>query len=141
MYVKEVSVEFSDEYIAGFFDGEGSVGIYPRSWDRTKTFRYYVLVVSLGQTGKLGKELLESLQEKYGGSVYENKQNGKKKVMWKWNVSANKGAKFLEDILPYSYIKKEEILRCLEFQKLTYKRMEDEEATKLATEIKKLKRA
>ena len=134
-----VGSNLDPKYIAGFFDGEGSIGIYPRSWNRNHTIRYYVLVVSLGQSGENGRSLLTKLAESFGGSVYQNTQNGAKKVMWKWNVSANKGKEFLNWMLPYLYIKREEALLGIEFQETPNKQHSDVNATKLALAIKEYK--
>ena len=136
-----VSVEsdLDPKYIAGFFDGEGSIGIYPRSWNRNHTIRYYVLVVSLGQSGSKGKAILDELAFKFGGSVYQNTANGKKKVMWKWNVSANKAKEFLRWMSPYLFIKREEASLGIQFQETPNKQYTDVTATQLAQLVKGFK--
>jgi len=135
-----VEYKLTPEYIAGFFDGEGSIGIYPRSWNRNHTIRYFVLVVSLAQSGPIGKRILDHLASVFGGSVYENKpklQN--KKQMWKWNVSADKAFHFLMWFKDYTTIKTAEIDLGLEFQILDNKRYDNEGAIVLARDIKSCK--
>jgi hypothetical protein len=135
-------VEFDLPWLAGFFDGEGSVGIYDRNANKEKTIRYYVLVVSLAQSGPIGKKILEECQKRYGGSVYQNKSNKTQtlnKIMWKWNVSADKAEQFLQEIVPHCFVKSQQIRLCLDFQKLPTKRWDNITAKKLAELVKDLK--
>lgn len=135
-------MEFDDKWLAGFFDGEGSVGIYARNTDRSKVFKYYVLVVSLAQSGPLGEKVLKSCQEKYGGTVYRQKSmktQSINKIMWKWNISSDLAVKFLLDILPYTFIKTQQIELSLDFQQLNSKRSDNITAAKLAELVKDLK--
>lgn len=135
-------VEFDLPWLAGFFDGAGSVGVYSRNYNRSKTTKYFVLVVSFGQTGPLGKMVLEECCKRWGGSCYQNKTNKSQtlnKIMWKWNVSADKAVNFLEEILPHSFIKREQILLGLTFQKLPSKLETNQQAAKLAELITDLK--
>ena len=104
--VKVGFVVFSLEWLAGFFDGEGSIGVYARNTNRDKSIRYYVLVVSLAQSGNIGKQICEKLQSIYGGSVYLGKSAHK--PQWKWNVSADLAQQFLYTIKPFLINKKEE---------------------------------
>ena len=139
---KEELVEFSLPWLAGFFDGEGSVGVYARNTDRSKLFRYYVLVVSLAQSGPRGQKVLQYCQEKYGGTVYQQKSAKTQtinKIMWKWNISADKAVVFLDDILPYTFIKTQQIKLSLDFQKLNSKRSDNITAAKIAELVKDLK--
>jgi len=126
-----VLVEFDPRYLAGFFDGEGSVGIYDRGQG------YYVLVVSLAQSGKHGETILKALQSKYGGYVGINKGPGK--TMWKWNIAANKAKVFLDDIAPYLVVKKDEVYLSTLFQTSAIKRNDNPTAQRLAAKVKQLK--
>lgn len=135
MPVNQEYVEFDLRWLAGFFDGEGSIGIYPRNANRTKTKKYYVLVVSLAQSGDDGKEILESVQHKFGGSVYsQTKPNHK--VMWKWNVSAIKAQKFLEILEPFLIIKRSQAITGQYFMKLNSKCVGNTEADQFYNQIK-----
>lgn len=137
MLVKAVFVVFSLEWLAGFFDGEGSIGVYGRNNDKGKKFKYYVLAVSLAQSGKVGKLICDKLQSIYGGSVYLNSKT--KKPQWKWNISADKAQQFLYSIKPYLINKKEEAELGFVFQSLANKRTDNEEAIALAQQIKQCK--
>lgn len=137
MHVKVEFVVFSIEWLAGFFDGEGSIGVYPRNYSRDKTHCYYVLVVSLAQSGKIGKTICDKLQNIYGGTVYLGKS--KTKPQWKWNISADKAQNFLYVLKPYLINKKEEAELGFVFQSLSNKRNDNPEAIELANKIKQCK--
>ena len=128
-------MEFDGNWLAGFFDGEGSIGIYPRNYNRTKTIRYYVLVVSLAQSGDIGEKVCKKLQHLYGGSAYAQK-GVTKKVQWKWNISADKAVDFLKEIEPFLIIKKEEALLGITFQSLEHKTSTDTLASEYADKVK-----
>ena len=135
-------VDFDSKWLAGFFDGEGSVGIYARNVNKDKTRRYYLTVVSLAQSGPIGKAILEECKSRWGGSVYQNKCEKVQtlnKIMWKWNISADKAIPFLEYILPFCIVKSEQIKLCIQFQKLPNKQENNQFAAKLAEQVKDLK--
>lgn len=91
------------EYLAGFFDGEGSIGIY----------RYLEPTVQLGLTNE---EMLRNLQNQWGGSVTKYKCKTNRKPAWGWSLYSKAQIKpFLEAILPYLILKKQEALVMLEF--------------------------
>jgi len=130
-------VEFSHEWLAGFFDGEGSIGVYARNQNKQKTAKYYVLVVSLAQSGNIGKQICEKLQQIYGGTVYIGKS--KTKPQWKWTVSADLAQNFLYVLKPFFINKKEEAELGFVFQSLSNKRWDNPEAIDLANQIKQCK--
>ena len=136
---ESVGYKLTPEYVAGFFDGEGSVGIYPRNTDRTGKIKYFVLVVSVAQSGEFGYSILTHLCNIFGGTVYSGKPHPTKKKMWYWNISADKGASFLNWFRFSSIIKISQIETALQFQMLSNKRFDNPEAVLLATKIKELK--
>ncbi len=88
----------STEYVAGFFDGEGSVNIHKRKGHRGCT-----LYVSIGNTDHA---ILEQFKAQFGGSVsLLRKQDGNRRPIWKWSTSCNTAVNFLRTIQPYSIIK------------------------------------
>lgn len=94
--------ELSLQYIAGFFDGEGSIGIYSRK------DRYNGACLRTQLTQNKTKEslfILSELKNKYGGNLSEQKTlSGGIKYNWQLNP---KGVKqFLEDIEPHLICKK-----------------------------------
>lgn len=131
-------MEFNFAYLAGFFDGEGSVGVYKRNWDRTKTIQYYTATMSLAQSGTWGFNFLSELQKKYGGHI-RKAPNSDKKTMYHWQLDANKMLVFLEDILPFLLYKKEQVELVIKFQKLPCKRCDSVEAQFFEHKLKELK--
>jgi hypothetical protein len=92
-------------YIAGFFDGEGCVVNAKKNIHLTSS-----------QAGDIGKELLDKLKNDTGmGTVYkirkiiESHQQG-----YVWTISKRQEIrKFINNVLPYSFIKKEKMLLLL----------------------------
>ncbi len=91
-------------YIAGFFDGEGMIEI-------SKELRL------LTQTGNTNLDILKRIKSVFSGEIYprEARKEGHKK-QWSWQITDRDKLKFfLETILPYSTVKKSQILDALEF--------------------------
>jgi hypothetical protein len=87
-------IMLTDEYIAGFFDGEGCIYINP------------VGRVGVSITQKK-PEVLKMISEKYGGSI---RLHDRACATFKWEVSSRKEMLFfLKRILPYTVVKTEEI--------------------------------
>lgn len=135
MPVNPEFVEFNVQWLAGFFDGEGSIGIYPRNANRNKTIRYYVLVVSLAQSGDYGEWILKNLQQKYGGSVYSQIKSNHK-LMWKWNICAKKAVSFLYEIESFLIVKRSQAITGQSFMKLPIKRVGNSDADAFYHQIK-----
>lgn len=125
-------------WLAGLFDGEGSIGVYKRNWDRTKTTQYYTMTVCLAQSGSWGKALVESLQTTYGGHI-RYAPGKSKKDMYHWQLDANKAALFLTEIKEYLWYKQPQAILALKFQKLPSKRVNNVEATNIHNKLKELK--
>lgn len=93
-------VNLSLPYVAGILDGEGCVG-----FSRTRKSIYpRVFIVNTYLP------LLEKLKEQFGGDINPlslRKENWKQG--WAWRSSWSKSVKFLEDIYPYIFIKKNQI--------------------------------
>jgi len=90
-------------YIAGFFDGEGTVYIYRGG-----------LFVSVSNTDLT---VLDWLKESFGGSVVTHKPKPPRKTVYHWTVASRIGATFLYAIQPYVKMKGERIELALEFQR------------------------
>ena len=94
--------KITKQYIAGFFDGEGSIGIYSRK------DRYNGACLRTQLTQNKTKEsfsILSFLKNKYGGNLSEQKTslNG---IKYNWQLNPKGVKKFLEDIEPYLICKK-----------------------------------
>jgi hypothetical protein len=91
-------------YIAGFFDGEGSVSVSrPKATKNQK--RYLKLRARIGQNTRA---VLDWIQSLFGGSVIEEKKTygSAKKVMYRWQASDRVAEKFLRTIEPYLIVKR-----------------------------------
>lgn len=86
-------------YIAGLFDGEGSVGVY------ANTHGSHFLRVQVVQTElPFTEEILGDLQRDFGGSVGRSlSTSGKYKL--NWQVGGDKAAVFLSRIKPWLRLK------------------------------------
>ncbi len=93
-------------YIAGFFDGEGSIFI-------SKSKKQYFLTVSISNTNL---PVLESIRA-MGGNISKSPDNRENhSQLFRLRLYCNEAKKFLEKILPYLRIKKEQAKLAIEFQ-------------------------
>lgn len=98
--------DISLAYIAGFFDGEGSMSIVPRSRKEWNT--EYRLWVAIGQ--KDG-ETLDFIKENFGGNVYLVKRDGS----FYWAISNKNAYNFIKTIYPFLRYKKPQAEIALRF--------------------------
>lgn len=105
----------SKEYIAGFLDGEGYVGLIKRKSVASNRGFYYKPVVKIAQRTK-DSEVLNILKDMYGGFLSNRKAFGNSNESSMWELASKKQIKpFLEDISRLSLIKKEQIKIVLDF--------------------------
>lgn len=84
-------------YTAGFFDGEGYIGLGFRG-------RLEIRVVNTN------KDVLELFQKWWGGNIYTRKPQKNRKISYDWILLENeKVAKFIESIYPYLVVKKNQV--------------------------------
>ena len=89
----------SDQYAAGFMDGEGCINV---SSCRTTTY-IRVLIVNTN------REVLELFQQRWGGDIKQNKQHKAHwKVSYTWRVSHAACLAFLQDIHPFLVVKRKQ---------------------------------
>lgn len=97
----------SPEYLAGFFDGEGTFYLgYQKKNDKV----YPKAQVLLAQSGKEGYELFENIQKEYGGSIYTHLVAGEHKATkdaYKMYWNKEEAILLIEKLLPFLIIKKE----------------------------------
>jgi hypothetical protein len=105
------------QYVAGFFDGEGTISIsLSMTTSRAGTVRpHHSLCVRLGQT-KLG--ILERLKAQFGGGITTYKPQPRKAQAWAWVLCARGALAFLEQVAPHLILKKAEAEVAFEFAKL-----------------------
>ncbi len=98
-------MEPSLEYLAGFFDGEGSINI-ARFRQGTKEKLYLKLVCSVTNTYF---PILPCFKERWDGGIAElKKEKSFHKDKWIWSVGSMKAEIFLRDVYPYLTVKKRE---------------------------------
>ena len=90
-------------YFAGFFDGEGSVGLYDTRHRKQPQFR-----VSLCNNIVTPLELVKEL---FGGSIRKRVRPYKTKVSinFEWYVHGHNAEEFLEAIRPYLMVKAKQV--------------------------------
>lgn len=96
-------------WAAGFFDGEGHIGITKNTSART-----FNLTLSVTQKRR---EPLDKIIGLFGGSCYLAHHNGQPKF-WRWHLSGRKAATVLVFLLPYLIVKRQQALLAVEFQRL-----------------------
>lgn len=104
-------------YLAGLFDGEGCVSLvrvkderaYREFWSNFESDTYTpVLKVVLASTTR---SIVYYLKELFGGSISCRSSNGtNRKPLYSWCIVSSAAIDFLNSILPYLRIKKEQAL-------------------------------
>lgn len=88
-------------YAAGFFDGEGSVTIAARKpYGRSVSPHHNLLL----QTANTDRPLLIWFQEKWGGSLIDqrnNHYNPRCRPCWSWKINGWPAVRFLHQVLPF----------------------------------------
>ena len=100
-------------FIAGLFEGEGSISIRnlsEKSWNKRTD---YSLLVRISNTDRA---LLDWVVANYGGKIYKSSCVNRKTV-WAWLVSTKKAEAFLRDVMPYLICKKERAELALRFRR------------------------
>ena len=102
-------------YIAGFIDGEGSIGIVS-----VAKHKRYVVQIAACNCNRAPIDLLRSL---YGGKVRKRTWNNKRwKPSYEWKLTAKKAVNAINAILPFLMIKREQAEIVLEANKLKNQR-------------------
>lgn len=112
-----LSGPLSIAYVAGLFDGEGSVEIRRAEHYRNPDVApLHTLRMAIGSTNR---EVITRLHEQFGGTVYEDKSRVARghKCYWRWRLSATPTADLLEAMLPHLVIKREQASLAVEYQR------------------------
>ena len=136
-------MKLSRAYLAGLIDGEGSISIYRRNpgingYTSIQPF-LFTPVFKIGMTGEIAKQIIVSIQEKYGGDFWiRDYENGYKPCA----VLTIKGRKimlFLKEIYPFLIVKKEQARIIFEFfsGEMTQKEWKSQEMPKSEYERRK----
>lgn len=96
-------------YLSGLFDGEGTVGVYT-----VNSTKYPTTTLSIKIT-LCDYKALKLCKEYYGGSLFERQRLKSGKRCWQWCLYGDNRRTFLQDILPFSIIKKSQIKLGLQY--------------------------
>lgn len=99
-------------YFAGFFDGEGSIGIAKHKSKSCIRGYFHELFI---QVSNSNHSVILKFKQYFGGSIIPFKAP-KKLQMWRWTISTRKAFKFLKKILPFLIVKKTQADLGIEFQ-------------------------
>lgn len=101
----------SDAYLAGFFDGEGSISICRKS--------------RRGMYGRFGLNLcvantfappVEALRRRFGGRLYAHAGRGSRKPQLYWYIDGPKAESVLQELYPLLWVKRERAWLALEYR-------------------------
>ena len=97
-------------YLAGYFDGEGCILICHNN--RKGKNSGHRLEMQITSTDLAPLSLIKAI---YGGHIYNRKRRPGWKISWEYHLCGQRTRKFIEDILPYSIIKKVQLLLGLDY--------------------------
>lgn len=98
----------SPEYLAGFFDGEGTFYI-GKQLKNSKVYPKAQVMVS--QSGDNGLKLLKEIQSNYGGNIYQHLKPGQHKATkaaYKLYWNKKEAISLIEKLKPFLKLKLEE---------------------------------
>lgn len=104
--------EFSIPYLAGFFDGEGSIGVY--AGQKHGRCRFYLKVQLVQNTSIETNRLFDFIKLKYGGNSSLLKNTKRSTVHWQ--LGSNGAVRFLRDLSPHLNLKKQQAIVAIEWQ-------------------------
>lgn len=102
-------MEISAQWLAGFFDGEGTFHLGKQlKKSNGKTYPHFTVMLS--QSGEDGRAVLVAVQEQYGGFLYQHLKAGQHKATkpaYKLYWNADEALPLIESVLPFLLLKKE----------------------------------
>jgi hypothetical protein len=104
------------EYLAGLFDGEGTIGLYKHKGDYGRGWNFEPMI----RISNTNKEALKRIQEEFGGYYREKKfkdmnTNWKTPCEWNFTTKLTSIKPFLESLYPFLIIKKKQAGLMIEF--------------------------
>lgn len=100
------------EYIAGFFDGEGSIGIYSNS-GRKESVGWNLRTQLVQNVSPESEAILDELVQRYGGNV-TYRDRGRRCA--NWQCGGQNALHFLSEILPHLVLKREQAEFAIQWQ-------------------------
>lgn len=99
-------------YLAGFFDGEGTI-LLTRRYRKVRGARLSLSV----RVVNTNKEIIEQYYKLWGGSIYQKQiEKSWHRQTYTWQVNAQKAENFLSDIKCFLQQKKREAIISLKFR-------------------------
>jgi len=99
-------------YAAGFFDGEGNIGITIK---HQEGYAQYFIFASVASTDEWACRRFHFM---FGGYVRKRppRKNPSHKPCWDWRVSSRQASNFLREVFPYLHLKRDRAELALKFQ-------------------------
>lgn len=93
-----------DEWVAGFFDGEGSIGIY-----RNGSGTFHLRTQITQNVSRATEEVLLALKNRFGGNLARMRGDiYRGKVAFNWQLNGVGAAAFLGVVLPHLRLKRDQ---------------------------------
>ena len=99
-------------WMAGFFDGEGSVCILRTKATGTRRTPAYDLRISIGNTSE---DALETFAQNFGAKIHTVRKQASTKQQYRWHVCGERAAMVLRALLPFLRVKHKQALLGLEY--------------------------
>lgn len=102
------------EYLAGYFDADGSVGLYRYRAKRSKQGYYHGVRVRVDGTVRRPIELFA---ERFGGSpsIVHRPARQHSQSMLSWTLAGQRTGVFLQAVLPYLTVKRRQVRLALRY--------------------------
>lgn len=100
-----METNITDKYIAGFFDGDGCVVI-----NKIMSHRRWLTYALMCAVSNKNYDVIKLIRHNYGGYIYKNSED-----CYLLSISGRKVVVFLNNIVDYTIIKKQQIKIGLEF--------------------------
>lgn len=111
-------------YFAGFFDGEGSVGIYERALQHCGPGAANPQVFVGIRASNTHRSVIEHLKRTCGGCIGKptkcrvTKKGTLRKPVWQWAALSREAIHILKQVYPFLIVKREQAKLAFEFQEL-----------------------
>jgi hypothetical protein len=101
----------SDEYAAGFFDGDGCIHI-SRANAAGRAHPSYALNAAISG---YCEDVMRAFQERWGGAVNSHIVRDRRKPVWQWSVQGMVAKKFISTVEPYLIEKRAQAKRAADY--------------------------
>jgi hypothetical protein len=102
-------------YIAGFFDGEGSIGVY-HGIKGGRSDRFHLRTQVTQNCSTESTSLINDLRKMYGGSCNVMDRTASR-LAYNWQLNGHRAAHFLGSMLPYLRLKRDQAQFAMAWQR------------------------